>query len=608
MARGDMHRSDVVVAVGGGVVTDVAGYAASSYHRGTAVINVPTTLLGQVDAAIGGKTGVNLPEGKNLVGSFWQPLGVFCDTETLASLPKREWRSGHGEMAKYAFLGVEDLDSLSLAEQVARCVACKAQVVASDERDGGRRMILNYGHTLAHALEAAGFASEDASSPESRASPRRSGWHRPRVRGGARAAHGQDRDVPGRAAPSSRRRLRLAGEPSSRRRPRRSGPVHDPGQEVGRWPHLDARRSGRCRAGSRRPPRARARGARCTPRRPMSASGNDRTGRRPVLLLLSGPNLGLLGERQPEIYGTATLADHVDARRQGGDPLRIRVEAPAERARGRPRRSRPRRAAAPSTAIVVNAGALSHSSWALHDALAAFDGVVVELHLSNPDAREPWRRQSVVAPVADGTVAGFGGLGYELAVEAAARLVIGRNSGPSWRLASPPMPTGSDRPDLAAMDVAGRIPRLAARFAELGCDGLLVTNLTNVRYLTGFTGSAGLLLVLPDDALLVSDGRYRRPGGRGGHRSGRTGAHRDRPASRPGGDDRAGGEELATPGTGGRRHHLERPAASRRRARTGDEARRGARCGRGGFVPSRTRENLHGSSARRTSPTWPSPR
>ena len=164
MAREDMHRTDVVVAVGGGVVTDVAGYAASSYHRGTALINVPTTLLGQVDAAIGGKTGVNLPEGKNLVGSFWQPAGVFCDTETLAGLPEREWRSGHGEMAKYAFLGVEDLDSLSLVEQVARCVACKAEVVAGDEREGGRRMVLNYGHTLAHALEAAGFASEDATS------------------------------------------------------------------------------------------------------------------------------------------------------------------------------------------------------------------------------------------------------------------------------------------------------------------------------------------------------------------------------------------------------------------------------------------------------------
>ena len=127
-----------------------------------AVIHVPTTLLGQVDAAIGGKTGVNLPEGKNLVGSFWQPVGVLCDTETLSSLPDREWRSGHGEMAKYAFLGVEDLDRLDLTEQVARCVACKAQVVADDERERGRRVILNYGHTLAHALEAAGLATDDA--------------------------------------------------------------------------------------------------------------------------------------------------------------------------------------------------------------------------------------------------------------------------------------------------------------------------------------------------------------------------------------------------------------------------------------------------------------
>ena len=167
MARAGMLRGDVVVAVGGGVVTDVAGYAASSYHRGIALLNVPTTLLGQIDAAIGGKTGVNLPEGKNLVGSFWQPLAVLCDTETLASLPAREWRSGHGEMAKYAFLGVEDLDRLELCEQIARCAALKAEVVAEDEREGGRRVVLNYGHTLAHALEAAGLASEDSKSPAS---------------------------------------------------------------------------------------------------------------------------------------------------------------------------------------------------------------------------------------------------------------------------------------------------------------------------------------------------------------------------------------------------------------------------------------------------------
>ena len=153
-----LARADVVVAVGGGLVTDVAGFAAAVYHRGVAVVNVATTLLAQVDAAIGGKTGVNLPEGKNLVGAFWQPTAVLCDTEVLATLDPRELRSGHGEMAKYRFLGVDDLTELPLDEQVAACVRAKAAVVSADEREGGsgRRATLNYGHTLAHALETAG--------------------------------------------------------------------------------------------------------------------------------------------------------------------------------------------------------------------------------------------------------------------------------------------------------------------------------------------------------------------------------------------------------------------------------------------------------------------
>ncbi len=155
-AQWGLNRGDCVVAVGGGVVTDTAGFAAAVYHRGVPVVHVSTTLLGQVDAAIGGKTGVNLPEGKNLVGAFWQPAAVLCDTEVLATLPPREYRNGLGEMAKYAFLGVDRLPDLPLDEAVAACVACKAEVVASDEREGGRRAILNYGHTLAHALETAG--------------------------------------------------------------------------------------------------------------------------------------------------------------------------------------------------------------------------------------------------------------------------------------------------------------------------------------------------------------------------------------------------------------------------------------------------------------------
>ncbi len=169
-ARAGLARSDAVVAVGGGVVCDVAGFAAAVYLRGVPHVNVATTLLAQVDAAIGGKTGVNLPEGKNLVGAFWQPVAVLCDTEALETLPEREWASGRGEMAKCAFLGTllpssgepsssadqgTWLKDLPLEEQIARCVEIKAAAVCADEREGRQRMLLNYGHTMAHALEGA---------------------------------------------------------------------------------------------------------------------------------------------------------------------------------------------------------------------------------------------------------------------------------------------------------------------------------------------------------------------------------------------------------------------------------------------------------------------
>jgi len=164
-ARSGLARSDVVVAVGGGVVTDTAGLAAALYHRGTAYVNVATSLLAQVDAAIGGKTGVNIPEGKNLLGAIWQPTAVLCDTEVLSTLPPREWASGRGEMAKYAFLTGKAPDTglleMALPEQVAFCATLKAAVVAEDETEAGRRVVLNYGHTLGHALEAAAFADGD---------------------------------------------------------------------------------------------------------------------------------------------------------------------------------------------------------------------------------------------------------------------------------------------------------------------------------------------------------------------------------------------------------------------------------------------------------------
>jgi 3-dehydroquinate synthase len=170
LAVSGIHRRDVVVALGGGVVGDLSGLVAALYHRGIAVVQMPTTVVAQVDAAIGGKTGVNLPEGKNLVGAFHQPLAVLADTDALATLPAEEFRAGLGEVVKHGLIA--DLDLLSRLESgpseilerrpetlvplVAQAAAVKARVVEQDETELGARAFLNYGHTLAHALEALG--------------------------------------------------------------------------------------------------------------------------------------------------------------------------------------------------------------------------------------------------------------------------------------------------------------------------------------------------------------------------------------------------------------------------------------------------------------------
>jgi 3-dehydroquinate synthase len=155
-----LGRDDLVIGLGGGAVTDLAGFAAATWHRGVAVAHAPTTLLGQVDAAIGGKTAVNLPQGKNLVGAFHQPVAVVADTATLATLPQRELRSGLGEVAKYGFIADPQVLTLleegarDLTELVTRGAQVKARVVAADEREAGERALLNYGHTVGHAIEA----------------------------------------------------------------------------------------------------------------------------------------------------------------------------------------------------------------------------------------------------------------------------------------------------------------------------------------------------------------------------------------------------------------------------------------------------------------------
>jgi len=168
-----LDRGSVVVALGGGVVTDLAGFAAATYLRGIAWIAAPTTLLAQVDASVGGKTGVDLKEGKNLVGAFHQPAAVLADVATLATLPDEELRTGLAEVVKHAVIRDADLatmletqadrilarDAPVLEALVARNVRIKAAVVMADEREADLRRILNYGHTIGHALEALALRS-----------------------------------------------------------------------------------------------------------------------------------------------------------------------------------------------------------------------------------------------------------------------------------------------------------------------------------------------------------------------------------------------------------------------------------------------------------------
>ncbi|WP_029089092.1 3-dehydroquinate synthase [Brevibacterium album] len=168
LGKSDFTRTDAIVGVGGGAVTDLAGFVAATWLRGIRYVNVPTTVLGMVDAAVGGKTAINTAEGKNLVGAFHAPAGVLIDTETLATLPQNELLTGLAEAVKCGFIAdpaildlleehpleeIADPSSEVLAEIVERAVRVKAGVVTGDFRESGAREILNYGHTLAHAIE-----------------------------------------------------------------------------------------------------------------------------------------------------------------------------------------------------------------------------------------------------------------------------------------------------------------------------------------------------------------------------------------------------------------------------------------------------------------------
>ena len=169
LGQNDFTRTDAIISVGGGAITDVAGFVAATWLRGVRVIHIPTTLLGMVDAAVGGKTGINTAEGKNLVGAFWPPSAVLCEIGTLRTLPEHELLTGMAEVVKCGFIAdpqildiieanpekIRDSQSSIVRDLIERAVRVKAEVVSEDLRESGRREILNYGHTLGHAIERA---------------------------------------------------------------------------------------------------------------------------------------------------------------------------------------------------------------------------------------------------------------------------------------------------------------------------------------------------------------------------------------------------------------------------------------------------------------------
>ena len=428
LARLRVERAEPLVAIGGGALGDTAGFVAATYLRGVPIIHVPTTLVAQIDSSIGGKTAVDLPDGKNLIGAFHQPAAVVIDVALLRTLPERQLRAALGEAVKMALLGDERLfelletagaaiaegdaaafESGAVAELVERCAWAKVEVVSADEREANLRTTLNLGHSLGHAVEAAaGFAEL---------------LHGEAVAFGLRAACriGEELGVtpPGRAARANALLDRL-------------------GLGVGRLPYPAARvrdalgadkkhSSGRLRwvlptADGRGRPRRRAGRDRraCADRPPRCGCGSDRRRGRTMtrILVLQGPNLNLLGTREPAIYGRETLDEIHDRIRARAAALGLDVDffqsnhegALIDRLHQRD-----------FDAAIVNAGGLTHTSVSLRDALLGVERPFVEVHLSDPSTREPFRHVNFLSDIAIESIVGQGPRGYELALEVLAR-------------------------------------------------------------------------------------------------------------------------------------------------------------------------------------------
>ena len=419
-------RSDAVVTLGGGATTDLGGFVAATWLRGVRVVHVPTTLLAMVDAAVGGKTGINTSSGKNLVGAFHEPAGVICDLKLLETLPRAELVAGLGEVVKCGFIAdpeilrlVEETDpdelvpsSPVLRELIERAIQVKIDVVVADLKETGGadghppdwpgREILNYGHTLAHAVERV----EDYG-----------------IRHGEAVSIGCVY-----VAELAARAGRLAPGVVDRHRSvfaRVGLPVSYSGASFDDL-HAVMKVDKKARGSQLRfvvlddlakpvvldrPVRGRPAGG-----VPSNQRG-DRWRCLMKVLVLNGPNLGRLGRRQPEIYGTTTHAELAHLCVEWGAAVGLEVEVRQTNHEGE-LLDWLNDAADDASPVVLNAAAWSHYSYALYDACAQLSAPLVEVHISDPSQRpEEFRHTSVVTPHAVAVIAGEGIDGYRQALE-----------------------------------------------------------------------------------------------------------------------------------------------------------------------------------------------
>lgn len=403
-----LHRDGIVVAVGGGTLLDTAGFAASIYRRGVSWVAVPTTLLAQVDASVGGKTAVNLAGAKNAVGSFHTPLAVLIDPDARDGEPQRATLDGLAELAKTALLaGGPDLTELDdSTENIAAAVRFKQRLCAADPTDDrGLREQLNLGHTFAHALEA---ATGNVVS------------HGHAVACGVNAALELSTRVlglDGAVAKKYRERCAQLGLRTT---------CEVPFSELEPWLVSDKKHT----AQGQRWVLLQAPGSpvsRVIEPRVAGAAWDDvvvrlehetvpqQTGREPRVLVAFGVNLGELGRREPQHYGSSTLAELVGDIQRWARELGMRADCRQtdnlERFLGWIHEAQA------FDALVLNPGAWTHTERALADALSPLDVPSVEVHLSDPKAREPWRHVSIVEPDVDHSVTGAGPAGYRHALE-----------------------------------------------------------------------------------------------------------------------------------------------------------------------------------------------